>query len=653
MRIGVDYYPEHWEEERWTTDARLMRQANISVVRLAEFAWCKMEPHEEDFHFTWLDRALDILHAEGIQVVLGTPTATPPAWLHERFDIYPRDVNRQPLEFGTRLQRCLNHPVMRRYSRRITEKMVSRYANHPAVIGWQTDNEFEANICYCEICAERFREWLKRKYGTLENLNSSWGTIFWSQEYTGWSQIPLPWRVKCGESHNPSLKLEYRRFASQATVDFQHEQIEIIRRLAPKQFITHNLMGLHDTMDYFQLAKDLDFVAWDNYPGGSWMDVKDVVALPHTVMRGIKKSNFWVMEEQTHIVGWEEISRRPADGESRMWAWEAVAHGADTVVFFRWRSCLYGTEQYWHGVLNHDGQPRRRYREIQRFGAEMKKLSSELDGTVIHCDAAILNSYEENWSLQIQKQTNGLGWWEQTRRYYNALFAQGVNCDIISLDTDISGYKFVIAPSWYLLSEEHAVKLKKYVTDGGTLLLSPRTGVKNEMNVCRADCLPTLLKEAAGIEVDDYDPLGDAHYNVKIGEREETVSVWADAILLRGAQAVGVYTSGVFAGEAAITRHTYGKGTCYYSGVFGEPGFYDAVLPGMLKDSGISGRVSLSEGVDSNVRIKDGAEYLFLINSRGEEVVCTIKEEYRPILGPELVGTSVTLPAYEVGIYKK
>jgi len=652
MRVGVDYYPEHWEESRWQIDARLMREAGISVVRLAEFSWCKMEPEEGKYDFGWLDRALEVLYKEGIQAVLGTPTATPPAWLHQRYDIYPRDARRYPLGFGTRLQRCLNHPVMRRYSRLITEAMVSHYANHPAVIGWQTDNEFEANLCYCDVCADLFRQWLQRKYGSLEALNKAWGTVFWSQEYSSWSQIPLPWVARCGQSHNPSLWLDYRRFASESTVSFQREQVEIIRRLAPHHFITHNFMGLHDSMDYFALAEDLDFVSWDNYPKGNWEEAGHA-ALAHDVMRGIKGKNFWVMEEQSGITGWEHVGRRPAPGQIRAWAWQAVAHGADAVVFFRWRSCLYGTEQYWHGILNHDGVPRRRYREVARFGEEMNRLSAELDGTTPNHQVAILNSYEQNWALQIQPQVSGLRWWDQVRRYYHSFRRLGAGVDIVPIETDLKRYRLIAVPSWYILTERDAHSLTDYVREGGILILSPRTGVKDERNVCRTEPLPSLLREAAGVEVDDYDPLGDAQNRIRLSTGEEfTVSVWADALLLKGAEEVAVYTHSIFAGEPAIARHRYGKGAVYTFGTYGEPALYDTLLGRILDEARVEWLTGIPADVDACWREKDGTRILFLINLGGEERAVPVPSEVTPLLGTSPQQGTVNLPPYEVGIYR-
>ncbi|MBM4033937.1 MAG: beta-galactosidase, partial [Planctomycetes bacterium] len=439
MILGVDYYPEHWEEERWPEDARLMQEAGISVVRLAEFAWSRLEPSEGDFRFDWLDRALGVLSARGIRAVLGTPTAAPPAWLVAKHpDILPRDELRQPLGFGARLHRCLANPTFRRYSKAITTAMAQHYANHPAVLGWQTDNEFSGNRCYCDECARAFREWLQRKYGTLDALNLAWGTAFWSQEYTAWGQVPLPWRTTCGSmAHNPSLLLDHRRFASDTTVEFQREQVAILRKLCPEHFVTHNFMGLHDTVDYYALAKDLDFVSWDNYPSGS-------AALPHDVMRGIRQANFWIMEEKCGHTGWNTMSPIPRPGQVRAWAWQAVGHGAEAIVFFRWRSCRSGTEQFWQGILNHDAVPGRRYREVAQLGREFRELGPEFEGTSPRNEAAILYSYDQIWALQVQPQVPGFSFLRWVERYHEGLHRLGIGADIVSTQAQLDGYRLVL-----------------------------------------------------------------------------------------------------------------------------------------------------------------------------------------------------------------
>ncbi len=654
LQIGADYYPEQCSESCWPTDVALMNEAGVSIVRMAEFAWSRMEPAEGQYAFEWLDRILDLLHQGGIQAVLGTPTATPPAWLHARYpDIYPMDQRKYRLGFGIREQRCLNNDNMRAYGQRIIEAMARRYAEHPAVVGWQIDNELSANLCYCPICHEKFHVWLQGKYNTLDALNQAWGASFWSQEYSDWAQIPLPWHVKGGVFHNPSLQLEFRRFQSQATIDFEREQIALLRRLAPRHFITHNMMGLHNSLDCYELGKELDFVSWDNYPITPWGESPFGSPLAADVMRGIKQRNVWVMEQINGITGWNTMGRRPSGEWLRCAAWQAVAHGADAVVFFRWRTACYGTEQFWHGVINHDGVPRRRFREVAAFGKEIQQFAPMLDGTAPRSEVAIVNAYEQHFAMDIQPQAEGLGIWDQAAHYYRALQTRGLNVDVVPLSAGLNAYKLVIAPSWYILTPEDAACFIDYVQQGGTLILSPRTGVKNADNACYEAPLPSLLRELAGVEVDDYDALGKDESSIQTaGGQKYATSVWADLLQLHGADAIAWHAGSVFTGEPAITRHHYGSGAAYYFGVFAEPALYDALLGRILEESEIQGLMELPEGMEAAWREKDKQKYLFLMNFNDSERTAAVPGGLTALLGNAPENGSITLPAYGVGLYE-
>ncbi len=652
LRVGVDYYPEHWPEERVFEDIRLMREAGIALVRMAEFAWSRMEPSEGDYRFEWLERVLDALHEAGIRAILGTPTAAPPAWLHQKYpDLYPLDEWRRPLGFGTRLQRCLNNPVMRDYSRRITTAMARRFGAHSAVEGWQTDNEFTQNHCFCDHCAAGFREWLRHKYGDLETLNSTWGTVFWSQEYTAWEQIPLPWFVKCGLAHNPSLKLDFRRFQSDSTVSFQQEQVEILRGLCPGQLITHNMMGLYDGLNCFDLTEPLDVVTWDNYPVTPWGNGGMRVPLGHDVMRGLKQRNFWVMEEQSGITGWENMSTRPAPGQVRAWSWQAVAHGADTVVYFRWRSCRHGAEQYWHGVLGHDGVPRRRYREVADVAADFARVSGHLSGSEVLADVAILNGYDQHYAYQIQPQAQGLEFWEQALRFYTPLWERGVNIDIVCPSRDLSRYKLVIAPGWYVLTPEVAERLRRYVRGGGALILNPRTGVKDANNVCVEEPLPGLLRDVAGVTVDDYNPLG-ANEETVVSEDGAVfrVTTWADALAPETAETCLRYQDSIYAGEPAVTVNEFGQGKAWYFGAFGEPALYKNLLPRILRETGTPFHEDIPDGVELRTRVKDGKRILLAVNLTGEEKTIAVPTGFSEVLGITCAEES-RLAGYGVSVF--
>jgi len=648
MILGVDYYPEHWEEERWPVDAKLMQEAGITVVRLAEFAWSRLEPSEGRFQFDWLDRALDVLSQRAIRAVLGTPTAAPPAWLIEKHrDILPVDELRLPREFGARLHRCLSHPKFREHSRAITEAMATHYADHPAVIGWQTDNELTGNRCYCEHCAQGFRQWLRGKYSSLDALNEAWGTVFWSQEYTAWSQIPLPWRTACGAmAHNPSLLLDYHRFASDTTVAFQREQVEILRKHCPKHFVTHNFMGLHDTVDYYDLAADLDFVSWDNYPSES-------AALPHDVMCGIRRRNFWVMEERSGHTGWNQMSAIPRPGQIRAWAWQAVGHGADAVVFFRWRSCRSGTEQFWQGVLNHDAEPGRRYRELAQLGEELKRFGPELDGTQPRSDVAILYSYEQIWALQVQPQAAGFSYRLWLERYHEGLSRLGVSADVISTSADFSDYKLVICPPLFLLGDELAARLVRYVADGGRLIVSARTGVKDQGNIARTEPLPGPLAGVLGVLVEEYDAIGEGANVIELRDGARfRATIWCDVLRDDGAQVVARYIRDFYARRPAITAHCYGNGKAYYVGTMPEERFYRHFLRGIVEELALPHVPGLPKGVEVARRQGDRGTIMVLTNLSPQTQQVALKDPCEDLHARAIVTRGVTLEPFGVRLLR-
>ncbi|HOJ33023.1 MAG TPA: beta-galactosidase [Candidatus Hydrogenedentes bacterium] len=650
IRVGVTYYPEHWGKARLGIDIPLMREAGIQIVRMGEFAWSRLEPSEGRYDFSWLEEAVNAFGQAGISVVLGTPTAAPPAWFHQKYDVYPRDEWKRPLGFGTRLQRCLNHPVMRESSRRITEAMARHFGHNPFVEAWQTDNELTQNYCYCDYCAKAFREWLADKYGSLDNLNRAWGTVFWSQEYSDWEQIPLPWFAKCGMAHNPSLQLDYRRFQSDATVTFQQEQVNILRCLCPGQKITHNIMGLNDSMDYFALAADWDFAAWDNYPITPWGENGMRVPLGHDVTRGMKNRAFWIMEEQAGITGWEMMGPQTEPGQIRAWAWQAVSHGAETILFFRWRSCLYGTEQYWHGILNHDGVPRRHFQEVKQLAKEFGELSPFLSGAEVRSDVAIVHDADQHYGYHIQPQVRGMGLWDQILRFYTPLWRWGVNVDLVSPAADFSPYRLVILPGWYILSDEFADKVRQYVSRGGTVVMNPRTGVKNIDNVCVQIPLPGLLRDVAGITVAEYSPMAEKVGSVQFRDQNTaSISVWADQLLLDTAEPFAWYRDSIYAGKPAVTCNDFGKGKAWYCGTFGDEGFYHIFLKQILNECGISSWDGLPKGTSVRTLYREGKRYTILVNLEGQEKQLSLPGDWKMLLGEQGLNT-LTLKAYGIAV---
>ncbi len=595
--FGVDYYPEHWPEARWTEDARLMAEIGVNTVRLAEFAWARLEPQEGCFDFAWLDRAIGVLVERDIRIILGTPTASAPPWLMNKdktLFLVREDGVRLP--YGHRRNYCPSHPLYHERTEAIVTALAEHYKDHPGVSGWQIDNEF-GDRCYCEICRERFYDWLQGKYGTLDMLNEAWGTVFWSHVYKDWSEIPVP--LNTAPSHNPSLALDFKRFASDVYVSYQQLQLNILRERCPEHFVTHNFMGFSfGQLNYFDLAKGLDFVTWDNYPRGFW-DIKEEIntsdlALAHATMRGLKGQNFWLMEQQSGPGGWDIVSVTPRPGELRLWAYQAIAHGADGMIFFRWRTARFGAEEYWHGLLNHDGTPGRRFEEIKEVGLELKRIGDVIQSSTVKAEVAMLLDYDTRFAFQIQANNPHFSYPQHFATIYEAFHRLNVSVDVVPPDANLSNYKLVIAPALYVLPEPLAERLKTFIEAGGVLVTTLRSGVKDEANAVVDMPLPGLLAELCGITVQEYDSLPEGagqglEFQGGIELKGEVqANLWCDILTLQSAEVVACYTENYYRGEAAVTSNRVGNGQAIYVGTAGNRALYDTLAPWFLELSGVS-----------------------------------------------------------------
>jgi beta-galactosidase GanA len=426
MTVGVCYFPEHWPRERWETDVAQMAEAGLEYVRMGEFSWSRLEPRRGEFDFEWLDRAVELVGDHGMQVVLCTPTATPPKWLvDERPDILQEEPDGTTREFGSRRHYCFNAESYREETERVVSRMVDHYAGNPHVAGWQTDNEYGCHRtvrCYCDDCAAGFRDWLRERYGSVDVLNEEWGTTFWSQRHADFGEVDPPRHTPA--EHHPSRLLDYYRFASDSVVDYNRLQADIIRSADDGWFVTHNFMGDFPTLDAFDVSEDLDFAAWDSYPTGFVQDRRpgepatwelragdpDQVGRNHDLYRGASGGPFWVMEQQPGDVNWPPYAPQPADGAMRLWAHQAVAHGADAVLYFRWRRCREGQEQYHAGLRKQDGSPDRAYDEATTAASELADLTADLGP--VDAPVALLHEYDSEWAIDIQPHAPDFDYWE-------------------------------------------------------------------------------------------------------------------------------------------------------------------------------------------------------------------------------------------------
>lgn len=650
---GVDYYPE--AEGPWEEDARMMEAAGINFVRLAEFAWAKMEPSEAKYDFSWLDSALKVLNAHGIRAVLGTPTASPPAWLMTKYpDIAAMDENGVRYRYGSRRNYCLHNPNFLAATRRIVTAMAERYKNHPGVLGWQIDNELGDPYCYDSFCQAAFQKWCQGKYKSLDELNRAWGAVFWGHTYSEWRQIPLPWNT-LGKAYNPSMALDYHRFFSDSTHDYLKLQADILRKAAPGKAITHNEMGLFDKVDYSQLNTSLDFVAWDNYPmfQENYADYFGP-GLAHDLMRGSKRNqNFVVMEQQGGLPGWSVFwGRQAAPGLYRVWAYQSVAHGADGVCYFRWRTSRYGTEQYWQGVLDQDSYPNARYQTVSRMGKEVGQITKLLADSRVASPVGLLVSPDSRWAFQIQPLTKDFDYNRQLRLFYAAFRRTGTSVDVLFPPSGLSGYKVIVAPSLFVVDSGLTQKLTDFVRSGGTLILTYRSGVKDEHNVFTDQTLPGRLRELAGVAIHDYDP--------HISQEQEIVGadgsryparVWFDLLDPSTAQTLATYGKGYYTGKAAVTQNTFGKGTVFYVGTESrEDEFYDRLTAYAAQQAGISLRATLPIGVEMAVREKPGKRITFLLNYTEKAQTVSLRKSLQNALSGVAEPAEVEIPPFDVKV---
>jgi len=490
MKLGVCYYPEHWPEAWWDEDARAMVAMGLSVVRIGEFAWSRIEPEPGAFDWGWLDRALDVLHRHGLQVVLGTPTATPPKWLVDADpSMLAVDHHGHVRGFGSRRHYCFSSESYRDQCARIVTALADRYGNHPAVVAWQTDNEFGCHattFSYSANAVRRFRRWLAAHYGDIAALNSAWGNVFWSQEYRGFDEIDAP-KLTVTEA-NPAHRLDYQRFASDEVASFNRLQVEILRERSPGRDIIHNFMGFVTDFDHHDVAADLDVASWDSYPLGFteqfWFDEDckarylrqghpDIAGFHHDLYCGVGRGRWWVMEQQPGPVNWARSNPAPLPGMVRAWSWEAFAHGAEVVSYFRWRQLPFGQEAMHAGLTLPDRSTDVGGIEAAQVAREIAQLGALPAST--RAEVALVFGYPSVWMSEIQPQGRDLSALRAAFEMYTALRRLGLDVDIVSPEAELTGYRLIALP---MLLDADAALAAKLAASGAQVLVGPRSGSK-------------------------------------------------------------------------------------------------------------------------------------------------------------------------------
>jgi len=488
--LGTCYYPEHWPEEVWHNDAARMAELGLTWVRIGEFAWGRIEPTPGDLRWDWLDRAIEVLGQAGLKVVLGTPTATPPRWVVDKHpDMLAVDAEGRPRKFGSRRHYCFSHTGYLDECRRIVTLMAERYGRNPHVEAWQTDNEYGCHdtiLSYSEAARQAFRDWLAQRYQSPEALNRAWGNVFWSMDYATFDEVDLP-NLTVTEP-NPSHALDFRRFSSDQVVRFNRVQTEIIHAHSDAP-IAHNYMGRVTDFDHYKVGDDLDIASWDSYPLGFLENVvgaedahkrrynrqgdPDFQAFHHDLYRAVGRGRWWVMEQQPGPVNWAPYNPAPLPGMVRLWSWEAFAHGAEAVCYFRWRQAPFAQEQMHAGLLRPDSAEAPAMKEARQVAAEIAKAP---EVQPVQAPAALIFDYESDWAWTVQPHGAGLSCFGLVLDCYRALRRAGLSVDIIRAEAAaLAGYKAIFAPGLMILHEDLKAALQ---ASEAQVVLGPRAGAR-------------------------------------------------------------------------------------------------------------------------------------------------------------------------------
>ncbi len=632
MYMGVDYYPEHWDIALIDEDISRMKAMGVNMVRIGEFAWHLMEPVEGQFDFTFFDAVIEKLKIEGIDVMFGTPTATFPAWLAKKHpSILSADEAGVPRVFGGRRQYCFNSAIYRKYAARITKEVVSHYANEPAIVVWQIDNEFGhegSDMCHCDQCHTGFQDHLAKKYDSVDQLNEVYGTIFWGQTYNEYGEIPIP--KKTITVHNPALQLDWARFRSASINTFAHEMVEIVKAYrGDHQTITTNVSGgfFGKWFDHAENVETMDFVSYDNYP--VWGGLKEPltpanIAMTHDFNRGLKDKNFWIVEQLIGAQGHDVIGYLPRPNQSKLWSMQAFAHGCSDMLFFRWRGMNRGAEQFCYGVLDHDNRTGRKYREAASIIETAMSHEAVLQSSIAN-QVAVLYDYDNAWSWQFQRQSQAFDYTQELMRLYTPFHDRNIPMDVIPADRDLTSYKVVVLPVQQIVDTSLAVKLKTFVEGGGTLVLSFRTGIRDrDNNLHFNQPLPGLIHDLVGGHLEEIESLGQGQ-SVGIEGRGvlEGLSgdcrVWRDMIRPTSATVLAKYKDAFSEDFAAILKNKLGQGQVYYIG-----GGVDAEVVSKLVGEIASEQdlpvIDSPQGVEVVERFVEGETYRFVLNHNETEV---------------------------------
>ena len=672
LNLGTCYYPEHWDKSLWAEDLQRMLAAGIETIRIAEFAWSKFEPREGEFTFTFFDEFLDVAEAAGMKVIFGTPSATPPAWLTEKYpEVLNARIDGVLYRHGMRRHYNYNSPKYQELVSRIVDKIGEHYAKRPCIIGWQIDNEINCETAefYSESDTIAFRKFLKDRYGTLDELNSAWGAVFWNQTYTEWEEIHVP-RPTIHDSTNPHECLDYIRFVSDSANRWCKMQADILRKyIKPGDFITTN--GMFGSLDNHRMTDEaLDVYTYDSYPNFAYcmgMDPKHSTGLNDrawsehlTQVRSICP-HFGIMEQQSGANGWNTRMEAPAPkpGQMKLWTMQSIAHGADFVSYFRWRTVTQGTEIYWHGILDYDNRDNRKLAEVKDIHERIKAIG-ETTGAAYQAKVGLIRDYDNIWDAQVDKWHKRLAWSSEDEIYYAAQVSHTPMDYVWLLDStevsELAAYDVLFYPHPEILTQARADLLRAYVEQGGTLILGARTGQKDINGQCVMQPMPGLLAPLTGSDVAEFTFIGPADdpQTMQWNGRTLPTGVFSDILdtTADNAKVLATYDKDFYQGRAALIETPAGKGRVLHFG----GSFTRDTAAAFMEYTGVispcAETIALPEACELAVKAKDGQTWLFVLNYAATEQEIELKKTMTDLDNGQQVTGKICLAPYETKVYR-
>lgn len=654
---GGDYNPEQWldEPDILKKDIEYFKEAGINAVSMGIFSWSALEPEEGVYNFGWLEERIHALYDNGISTVLATPSGARPKWMADKYPevLRVREDRRRNL-FGERHNHCYTSPVYREKVRAVNSLLAKRFASHPGVILWHISNEYGGE-CHCPLCQEAFRQWLKARYSTIDRLNKSWWTAFWSHTYRSFEEIESPSSI--GESQVHGLNLDWRRFVTEQTADFMEEEIRALRQAGACQPVTTNLMYDYPVLNYERIARSIDIVSWDSYP--FWHKREDIDTamdngLQHDYMRCLKMKPFLLMESSPSSANWHKVSKLRRPGVVASAGIQALAHGAESVMYFQMRQSRGSYEKFHGAVIDHSGRNDTRvFKEVKGLGESLPRLK-EILGSTVKSKAAVIYDMENRWALEgaCGPRNQGLHYHESVMKHYRALRKLGFNVDVIGAGASLDGYQLAAGPMLYMFGDGVPEKIRRFVAEGGCFVLSYWSGIADKEDLCFLGGTPYGVTDVFGMRRTETDGLFDGEANVlhpaegSFLEGSYECRNLCDLITVEGGRVLMTYGREFYAGTPAVVENRWKKGLACYVGADARQEFYDEFYGKLTERLGIVPDVKgkVPKGVEVSVRTGGSAEYVFVQNFSNEAADIRGME----LCGEILYGRSLTeLAPYE------